>query len=279
MKAKLLLDEGFFDRNNVDGYFDDVIKFIKKYFLDDIVLFYPYCNPGNIWMKKNFSAIIERKIVNSGKYDVWDLNLLKEYEEIDNNLLKNYSSGFVKKIKYIVEKSNDVIIFNTPENHFMTNTHPSENIFIVNHIKRETNSNISMFVQKGIFVDNIINPTLASPLPNVNLCDEYVYLLNDKCSSEDISARVPYYIEIGEEVIKRNKYTYNSRVSNINRNSGVIRKIYSIYKGNKTIYASIDVDTGSIEIFNHRGKHQDEYSYTNTSHNKQDVTGNHDIRV
>ena len=99
MKAKLLLDDGFFDRNNVDGYFDDVIKFIKKYFLDDIVLFYPYCNPGNIWMKKNFSAIIERKIVNSGKYDVWDLNLLKEYEEMDNNLLKNYSSGFVKKIK------------------------------------------------------------------------------------------------------------------------------------------------------------------------------------
>ena len=42
MKAKLLLDDGFFDRNNVDGYFDDVIKFIKKYFLDDIVLFYPY---------------------------------------------------------------------------------------------------------------------------------------------------------------------------------------------------------------------------------------------
>lgn len=277
--AKLLLDEGFFDRNNFDGYIDDVIDFIYEYFNDDVVFFHPYCNPGNLWLLKNQIASIEKKIMKSGKIDICDLNLLEDYKATDVNLSANYSSGFIKQIYYIIDQFNDVIVFNAPENHFMTNIRPSENIYIVNHIKRETNSNISLFIQKGIFMNNIIDPTLLSPFPNVDLCNEYVYLLNDKCCKEDQSTRIPHYLEIGAEVIKRNKYTYNSRVTNLNDNHGAIRNIYSIYNGTKTIYASIDVDTGSIEICNHRGKHQDEYSYVNTPHNKQDITGNHDIIV
>ena len=126
---------------------------------------------------------------------------------------------------------------------------------------------------------NIIDPTLSSPFPNVDLCNEYTQLLNKKCFNESRSFRIPYYLEIGTEVIKRNKYIYNSRVTKLNNNSGNIRNIYSLYNGNKTIFASIDVETGSIEICNYRGKHQDEYSYDNTPHNKQDTTGNHDIIV
>ena len=37
--AKLLLDETFFERDNTDNYIDEIIKFIDKYFKDDIVFF------------------------------------------------------------------------------------------------------------------------------------------------------------------------------------------------------------------------------------------------
>lgn len=60
--AKLLLDEIFFIRDNKDHYIDEVVEFISKYFIDDIVFFHPYCNPGNLWMLKNEIASIEKSI-------------------------------------------------------------------------------------------------------------------------------------------------------------------------------------------------------------------------
>lgn len=133
---------------------------------------------------------------------------------------------------------------------------------------------------KDGYIDALIElkPTLGSPLPNVDLCDAYCDLLKEKCLNNSQVCCIPLYRKIGAEVLRRNKYVYNSRVSALNGKLGPIRDIYSAC-GTKGLYASIDVENGEIEICDYRGRHQDAYTYDNKAQGKQDKKGNHDIKV
>lgn len=119
-------------------------------------------------------------------------------------------------------------------------------------------------------------PSLHSPLPNVDICREYINIRNELIKKgED---RISVYIKIGREVALRNHYHYNQRLSSINSNSGVIRHIF---QSNSTpyIYLSIDVRHGNLEVFDSLGHHQDEYTYDNIAQEKQDKSGLHDIII
>ena len=275
--AKLLLDETFFERDNTDNYIDEIIKFIDKYLKDDIVFFHPYCNPGNLWMLKNEIASIEMKVMKKGRIHICDLNSIIN-SSIDNNFLENkYSNEFINKIKYICDNFTDVIIFNAPENHHIMEKHPCEHVYLINHIKRELDSNISLFIVNKIFMNNIIEPTLDSPLPNVDLCNEYKDLQNELIKGKDNFSRIPIYLQIGKEVLQRNSYIHNKHLSSINTTKNKIRDIYQ--KNDLSIYGCIDIENGSIEICDHNGRHKDEFGFDNQTHNKHDSTGKHNIKL
>lgn len=275
--AKLLLDETFFERDNTDNYIDDVIKFIDKYFRDDIVFFHPYCNPGNLWMLKNEIASIEMKVMKKGKIHICDLNSIVNCNTENDIFTGKYSDEFINKIKYICDNFKDVIVFNAPENHNIKEKQPCEHVYLVNHIKRELDSNISFFIVNNLFMTNIAEPTLNSPLPNIDLCHEYKDLENELIKGKDKFSRIPIFLQVGKEVLQRNTYIYNRDLSAINTTKNKIRNIYQ--KNDLSVYGCIDVESGSIEICNHNGRHQDEYGFDNENHNKHDPTGKHDIKL
>lgn len=275
--AKLLLDEMFFSRDNGDNYIDELIEFISKYFIDDIVFFHPYCNPGNLWMIKNEIASIEKKVMKKGKVYLCDLNLIENLDIQDNPFTENYCDHFIKKIRYICATFNDVIIFNSPENHSIKETKPLDQVYLINHIKKELDSNIAFFIVNKLFMTNIIEPATDAPLPNTDLCDEYKDVQDGLIQGKNISERIPIFLQVGKEVLHRNTYLHNENLSAINTTERKIRDIYQ--KSDLSIYGSIDIDTGSIEICDHNGQHLDEYGFDNEKHNKHDSTGRHDIRL
>lgn len=275
--AKLLLDDMFFSRDNTDNYIDDVIKFIGRYFEDDIVFFHPYCNPGDLWMLKNEIASIERKVMKEGKIHICDLNSIVNCSTVNDIFADNYSDEFIKKIKYLCNNFNDVIVFNAPENHSIKEKQPYEHVYLVNHIKRELDSNIAYFIINELFMNNIIAPTLDSPLPNINLCNEYKDLQDELIKGKDKFSRTPIFLQVGKEVLQRNTYTHNKNLSSINTTNNKIRDIYQ--KHDLSVYGSIDIESGSIEICDHNGNHEDEFGFDNKKHNKHDSTGKHDIKL
>lgn len=275
--AKLLLDETFFDRDNSDGYLDDLINFICKYFEDDIVFFHPYCNPGNLWMLKNEIAVIEMKVMKRGKVHLEDLNVLENYSAEIKDIADRYSEDFIKQIEYARDFYFDAIIFNAPEKHFIKEIQPCPHVYLINHIKQEIGSNIANFVSNKLFVTNIEEPVLNSPLPNTGLCNEYKNLQDALIQGKSVSDRIPIYLQICKEVLQRNTYQQNEKLSSINTTGNKIRDIYQ--KEDLLLFGSIDIESGSIEICDHNGRHVDEYGFDNQKHQKHDSTGKHDIKL
>ena len=275
--AKLLLDEFFFERDNTDKYIDDVINFIDNYFEDEVVFFHPYCNPNNLWMIKNEISSIELKIMKKGKVHICDLNSIENIKDEDIIPIKIFSDEFLKKINYIYQEYDDVIIFNAPENQTIKEIRPYKHVYLINHIKREINSNIAYFIINGIFIKNLIEPSIDSPLPNIKLCNEYKNLQNELICGKDSYGRIPIFLQVVSEVLERNTYIPDEYLSSINSTKNKIRKIFK--KSDLSLYGSIDIDTGSIEICDHNGHHVDEYGFNNEKHNKHDSTGKHDIKL
>lgn len=71
--------------------------------------------------------------------------------------------------------------------------------------------------------------------------------------------------------------TNNKNLSSINTTKNKIRDIYQKY--DLSVYGSIDIESGSIEICDNNGNHKDEFGFDNKKHNKYDSTGKHDIKL
>lgn len=119
-------------------------------------------------------------------------------------------------------------------------------------------------------------PTPNCPLPNVDICKEYINIRNKMI--KDGHDAIEVYRKIGTEVALRNNYHYDDFLTHINSNSGCIRHIF---KSNSSpyIYLSIDVRHGNFEVCDSSGFHIDEYTYDNEKQNKHDPTGKHNIKL
>ena len=159
----------------------------------------------------------------------------------------------------------------------MEEIQPFEHVYLINHIKKELDSNIALFIINRLFMTNIIEPTTDSPLPNTDLCNEYKGLQDELIQGKSVSERIPIFLQVGKEVLHRNTYKHNENLSAINTTDRKIRDIYQ--KHDSSIYGSIDSESGSIEICDHNGHHIDEYGFDNKKHNKHDSTGKHDIKL
>lgn len=272
--ARILFDERFYyDCDNLN-YFKTTIKFIKNYLDVKTLLPCSTCPANNTF--NNMKVIIDGMITDIDNIEIVIVDELKCQKYNHESLRSlNISENYLKIIGYYLSLQED-IIFISIENIDTSALKRIGNIFIINHVYKEFDSCFAEFVSENRYIKNIINPTKSNPLPNFDLCKDYKGRQDVLMVGKDVKSLQSLYYSIGQEVIKRNKYKTNQHVSSLN--PGVYGDIFS-FDCSKTIYSSVDIEKGAIEIFNHRGKHQDEYTYDGKPRDKQDNETHHDINV
>lgn len=278
--ATIILDESFYADgtyfHNKD-YLNELLDIVSKYIDAEIAIFIPNANISDIWSQNNTIAMINQEIQKKGNFIIYDQYSTKPTSDIDFEFV-NFSTAFIGEIHFLHDISDDVIILFPLEKHGINIKKIATYVFTINHITEELNSNLSKWISEGINTKNILLPTQDSPLPNTDLTNDYKKILDEKLLGKNINERIPIILEVSSEVLRRNGYKYDDFLSSINSTKNKIRKIYK-NDDSSIIFGCIDIDTGSIEICYHNGKHNDEYGYDNESHNKHDNTGGHDIKL
>lgn len=272
--AKIIFDERYYyDCDNLE-YFKSTIKFIKKYL--DVETLLPYSEYTSNNTFNNMKIIIDGMIADIDNIEVVLIDTLM-CPQYNHESLKslNISENYLKLIGYYLSLQED-IIFISIENLDTNAIKKIDNIYIFNHIYKEFDSCFAEFVSENKYIKNIVNPTKSNPLPNFDLCKDYKERQDTLMIGKDVKSLQSLYYSIGREVIKRNKYKTNQHVSSLN--PSVYGDIFS-FDCSKTIYSSVDIEKGAVEIFNYRGKHQDEYTYYGQPRDKQDNEKHHDINV
>ncbi len=270
---KILLDEQIRDVK----YIESVIDFTVKFFEGKYVIFRPNKVIKGL-SKRSMMAFIEKKLLSTRRFEVYDSNeVTKNTSEIFKNVNLKFSEGYIDKISFIEKKNEEIVIVLDPHN-FSQDIKKIENrkIYFLNDYKKELNSNIGKWVVQHKFLrqEKLKKPKLDVPLPNIELCDKYKQLQDELTSGE--SDKKPIYLKIGAEVAARNGYVRDNKIEKLNRKA--IRHIFK-YKGDDTIYISIDVEHGAIEVFNSKGKHRGEYGYKGELLSSSDKMGKHDIII
>lgn len=276
--AFILLDNDFYEEIEDDGYIDKLINFIEYFFNLDISIFFPSYSTEYSWAEQNMLAVIRRKILKTGKYEILDSSLVTPSTDSSYDQL-HFSEEFIGQINYLLENNNDVVIPVVPNKHKLNIKLPKDNVFIINHIYCELESNISHFIQNEIFMQNIQSPTLSAPLPNKELCKDYYTVQKNMIAERN--DKYGTYSKVAKEVAGRNKYIYNKAISlkNKPKSKKADRKKREIYNFNKKQYISTDFESGCFETYNSSGKHQGEFSYINDRISPPDKTGKHDIII
>lgn len=278
--AIILLDEIFYKEEIYciyKEYFEKLLNFISTYFQLDIAVFVPDSNVSEAWSSNNIIGEIIRKIQFTGQFKVFDSNVIESFEDANFNQLE-FSNFFIGEINILHEHYENVIIPLSPCKHKKELKQISDYVFMVNHIYKELDSNISNWISDNMYMKNITEPSLENPLPNIELCHEYKSVQDELIRGQDISSRIPIFLKVGGEVLRRNTYVFDDELSSINTTRNKIREIYKS-NGQNVVHGSIDIESGSIEICDYRGNHEDEYGFDNQSHDKHDSTGRHDIRL
>ena len=277
--ALIILDEEFY--TNKLWYSDKeneyLIKFLtltNKYIDAPFAIFVPNENIADIWTKRNNITYINREIQKRCAYKIYDSSSI--IPTVDNSF-KDVSPSFIGEIYTLLKEEDEVFIAAPLIKHKKDIKEIITNVYVINHITRELDSNFSNWISEQKYTKNIITPTQKSPLPNTQLTSEYLDLLIQKLHGKNNSERIPIILEVSSEVLRRNGYKYEKVLSAINTSQNKIREIYSADSGK--IFGSIDFDSGSIEICYKNGKHNDEYGLNNKIHNKHDSTGCHDIKL
>lgn len=276
--AIMILDEEFYKENvyfSEKDYLNDLLDFVSKYVDAEIAIFAPNANISSAWSQNYHIAYVNQEIQKRGNFLIFDQ--LETIAERDVDFLE-CSESFIGELHYLHNTGNDVIILFPLCKHDKNIKQMSTYAFIINHITKELNSNFSHWVSNGINIKNTITPTQESPLPNTELTKHYKDVLEDKLKGLNHFERIPAILDVTGEVLRRNGYTRDAYISAINSTKKKIRDVYR-NDDSLTIFGSIDVDSGSVEICYHDGKHNDEYGYDNKKHDKHDDSGGHDIKL
>lgn len=277
--AKILLDEDFFNMEGTEqeqNYLEELKEFLPKYLDVDFAIFIDErTNQGEYNLYSN-RILFEKKLQKMG--------LIERYERFvprnDSNYAElGFSEEFIGKIDEIYNNGDEVIIPVCTFKHLKDKKNIDGVAFILNHIYKEVESNIAMFISNGMYVkeENIIKPSKGNPLPNKELCAYYKEVQDEAVKGKNCNEKIAIYRKIGAEVAMRNTYKYDARISSMNGTGTKMRRIYKSGDGRDSVYTSIDVEHGALEICNFKGKHIDEYTYIGDAQGKQD--SKHNISV
>lgn len=211
-----------------------------------------------------------------------------DYISLPNNQMQKFSlssffDDFCKHIGYVYLNKINYIVFYGRLNKFDDIVHFSLNyqgckedisFSPIYEITELFNDSIRKILLSNVKYNCI--PTVNSPLPNIDICRDYIDIKNKMI--KDGNDTIEVYRKIGTEVALRNNYKYDELLTHINSNNGCIRHIF---KSNSSpyLYLSIDVRHGNFEVCDSKGYHIDEYTYDNVKQNKHDSTGKHDIKL
>lgn len=277
--AKILLDDDFFNMEGSEKdqeYLNQVIEFLHKYFNMDFAIFQDRDNIQGRYNIYSYKAIIEKKLQKKGIMEIYENSVSRNdsnYSELE------FSEEFIGKIDEIHNNGEDIIIPVCIAKHEKNKKCINGFTYIINHIYEELDSNIAKFISDHQYIrkDYIIEPSKKEPLPNKDICSHYKNLQDEEIKGKDQNGKIAIYCKVGKEVAMRNTYKYDSKVSSLNGTSKKIRRIFKVGNGSKTMYASIDVEHGALEICDSKGKHIDEFNYIGDPQNKQNSS--HDIKV
>lgn len=278
--AKILLDDDFFNMDGLEedqNYLELVIEFLQKYFNIDFAIFLGRGNAQGYLNIFSSKAIFEKKLQKKGMTEVYDSFVISS--DASNYCELGFSEEFIGKIDEIHNNGEEVIIPVCISKHKKDKKCMNDFVYIINDIYKETDSNIAKFISGKQYINesNIIEPTKREPLPNSELCVYYKEVQDKEVIGKDENEKKSIYRKVAKEVAMRNTYKYDSKISSMNGIGEKMRRIYKSGNGSKTIYASIDVEHGALEICDSRGRHIDEFTYTGEAQNRQ--SSDHNINV
>ena len=268
----LLLDEAFFHPEvykQEATYLRSVLDYWGKSGTIEILVI---PTESKCYSYKSIRAVILKHIHKTGKYHYLDVDLSNSSCPVLIEL--NFSEQFRNVLSYVSHKSDNanfsVLLLASPNRSL--NKKEDANFLFINDLFTELESNVGLLLKKGILIGE--RGSKSNPLPNYTLCHSYEKLRGDKISGT-IKDRQSEYLRIAKEVLYRNEFEKNERVSKFNPH--VAGGIY--YCSRSEIYASADIEHGAIEIFDKMGKHLGEFRYDGYLNSSPDKTGRHDIKV
>lgn len=268
-----LIDEAIRDIS----YTKDAIDFIEKYMYGMFVFFAPGTERYKLYQRSQ-KAVIVQKLQKLRRLIIYDSSKVQETTNKQYDILQ-LSAEYIGQISYLQKEGNLVAILCDPAR-FKTDVKEICGAFFINHYAEELNSTISNWISEGRFDlvkhSSLITPTTETPLPNKELCSRYKSVL-DRVSYGKADKKSDY-IAVASEVARRNMYSEDLRVEAKNKNKGQMRRIFS-FNNNGTQYVSIDMENGTLEAHNKKGKHLGEYNYEGVQTEPPDKSGNHDITV
>lgn len=228
----------------------------------------------------NLMTFCDDCLVSFHTKEVVVLNRLNECSKKDGVLYKE----FLRHL-YCKRGSKEHVVFMGTANHGMEpplRLQAKDEIFDFNTVLDINDIEIKYFsnAYRQIIMNEILVPTLINPLPNSDLCSDYLNIQTQYI--ENGEDKICIYDKVGTEVALRNGYRIDDELSKLNSKSNaesekVKRKIFSHSKAK--VFLSIDFRHGLFEVFNHNGEHQGEYSYVGEKIHEADTSGKHDIKV
>lgn len=205
---------------------------------------------SKIWKNFDFSNTNDVVFLNNYKDEL----IPKSFVPVEREDIKEYLNnlwGLILEAKY------DVVFFMCRKNH-KWNEPVNDRTHFVRHIYRELDSYIGELFSCGELIKekNLKIPTIRSPLPNTQLCSEYVKIREKTINAGQADKQI--FLKLGKEVAYRNGYILDEELTRINRDA--IREIFRS-KTKPIVYLSIDFEKGAFEVCNYKGDHIGEYSY------------------
>lgn len=268
-------------------YFSEVIDFICR-----------YLNANLVYSDEFYSQIIDNTSNISSGDSLYCYNLrsqefyklLKNAVYIPHKITSNSilldNIDFPKNTKYIFDsifeytKKNDeeCIFFLDINNHNKCAIKQIDNVYLINHIYKETSSNIANFIEReDTCIKNINKPSLENYFPNHFLCNQYHNEMKKQVDGLSSESKISIYIEFFREIAKRNGYTEDFDLEDKNKQkkntkkdkksnnhpgkTSSIRIIYSSIN-NTNIHICADVENGAIEVCDSSGTWKGAFSYT-----------------
>lgn len=245
-----------------------VLDFLSKYVDADVALAVDTVGVQN-GLTRNMKATIFSKVQKCGRFMWFDASSVGA-AAVESCF--GFSENFLRQVRSLAGEFDYVLLMASPEKYRENRKMLSDSILVLNHPYEELDSQFAWLVWNDLFVQNVMKPTVRNPLPNIELCQRYLRVQRDLLNSG--VDKYELFSKVAREVAGRNTYVYN-KILSVKNGKSVKRAIYS----SRSSHLSVDFEKGCFEVYNTRGEHCGERSYTNEVLSEKDASGRHNIEV